>query len=111
LDEGSANVVVTDDAEFERNARSLAKANGSGRARIRNRHDDVGVNRVLAGEFNANLLAHRVDVAALDRGVRAGEVDVFEDAEPRLLLLERVEALDSLAGDDHHLARLDVADE
>ena len=74
----------------------LAKADRRRRAGIGHRHDEVGVDRAFAGEFDADALAHVVDVAALDRRIRAGEVDVFEDAEARVLRLEREEALDAL---------------
>ena len=59
----------------------------------------------------ADALAHVVDVAALDRGIRPREIDIFEDAEARFLRLERESALDALGGDDHHLAGLQVAHE
>ena len=111
LDEGAADIVVADDAELEGNAGLLGKADRRRRARIGHRHDDVGLDRALERELRADALPDVVDVAALDRRIGPGEIDIFEDAEARLLRLEREQALDALGGDDHHLARLDVAHE
>ena len=46
-------------------------------------------------QFRADALAHVVDVAAFDDGIGPGEIDIFEDAEARLLRLEREQALDA----------------
>ena len=111
LDEGAADIVVADDAEFEGKPGLLRVADRRRDAGIGHRHDDVGVAVALAGELGADLLADLVDVAALDGGVGPGEVDVFEDAEARLAALEREDALDAVLVDDDHFARLDVAHE
>ena len=111
LDEGAADIVVADDAEFEGNAGLLGKADRRRHAGIGHRHDDVGLDRALAGQFDADLLAHVVDVAAFDDRIGPGEIDIFEDAEARPARLERKHALDAALGDDDHFAGLDVAHE
>src|SRR4029079_5781542 len=58
-----------------------------------------------------HLLAHVVDRAATDDGIRPGEIDVLKDAEARGAFGYESMALDSLAGDDHHLAIFHLADE
>ena len=68
------------------------------------------VGRVLVGEPAPDLDARRVHATAGDRGVRAGEVDVLEDA---ALGLRRGEprAAQALGVDGDELAGLDLADE
>src|SRR3954471_22333753 len=83
LDEGAAYIVVADDAEFERDAGMLAVADGGGHAGIRHRHHDVNRHMALARELRTEGLAHLVDRAAVDDGIRTGEVDVLEDAGTR----------------------------
>src|SRR6186997_2618949 len=111
LDEGAADVVVADDAVFEGQARHLRIANGRGHARVRDRDDDIGVGRSLARQLPAHLFPDFVDRAAADDRVRPGEVDIFEDTEPRRVFGNETVALDSLARDHHHFAILDLAQE
>src|SRR6185295_11228001 len=80
LDEGTPDIVIADDAELVGDARLLGVADGGGNAGIRNRNDDVGRGRRLAGKLCAHRLADRIDRTAADDRVRACEVDVFEDA-------------------------------
>ena len=90
LDEGAADVMVSDDAEFERHAGMLAVAEGGGHAGVRHRHHDVDFDMALARELRAEGLADVVDRAAADDGIRPREIDVFEDAGPRRLRRERL---------------------
>src|SRR6267142_5345814 len=57
LDEGAADVMVSDDAEFERHTGMLAVAYGGGHAGIRHRHHDVDLDMALACELRAEGLA------------------------------------------------------
>ena len=91
--------------------RLLAVADRGRGAAVGDRADEVGLDRGLAGELDADAAAGLVDRLAADHAVGAGEVDLLEDAEARLRRLEREEALDALGGGDHHLAGLDLADE
>ena len=59
-------------------------AHGGGHAEVGHRHDHVGRDAGLPREFGADALARVVDRHALHHRVGAGEVDVFEDAEPLL---------------------------
>ena len=91
--------------------RLLAVADGGGGAAVGDRADEVGLDRGLAGELDADAAAGLVDRLAADHAVGAGEVDLFEDAEARRARLEGEEALHALGGRDHHLAGLDLAHE
>ncbi len=82
LDEGAADIVVADDAELERQPAFLGVAHGGRHAGIGHRHHHVGGDRALARQLRADALARLVDGHALHHRVGAGEVDVFEDAEP-----------------------------
>ena len=110
LDEGAADIVVADDAEFERHAGMLAVAERGRHAGIRHRHHDVDLDMALAGELRAEGLADVVDRAAADDGIRPREIDVFEDAGPRRLRRERLVAVRAVLVEHDDLAGLDVAD-
>ena len=110
LDEGAAHVGVLDEAVRERDAGFLGVAHGGGGAGFRDRNDDVRFLGVLAGQLAAHLHAGFVDGAAGDGGVRAGEVDVFEDAAGRRGLGEALGA-DAVLVDRDEFAGFDFADE
>ncbi len=80
-------------------------------AGIRHRNHDIGVDRVLEGELRAHCLAHVIDRTAVDDGIGAGEIDIFENARPRRLRREGAKAFQAVLGNDDDLAILDVADE
>ena len=111
LDEGASDIMVADDAEFERHTRFLRIAERGRHARIGHRHDDVGVDMAFAGELAADALARLVDAGALDDAVGPGEIDVLEDAEPAVAAAERQQARDPVGADDDDLAGGDVAHE
>ena len=66
LNEGAADIVVADDAEFERHAGMLAVAERGGHAGIRHRHHDIDLDMAFARELGAEGLADLVDRAAAD---------------------------------------------
>src|ERR1700726_5062995 len=103
--------MVADHAELERYPAMLAVAYRGRHAGIRHRHHHVDVDMALACELGAEGLAHLVDRAAVDDGIRPREIDVFEDAGPRRLWRERLVALRALLVEHDDLAGLDVADE
>ena len=111
LNEGAPDIMVANDAEFERQAAFARVADRGRNARVGDRHDHVGVDRGLARQLRAHRLAGVVDRSAMNDRVGPREIDVFEDAGPSRLPRQREEALHPVAVDDHHLAVLDVADE
>src|SRR5256714_2051755 len=80
LDEGAPHVGVADQAGAVRDAGLLGVPDGGRRAGLRYRDHQVGLDRMLTGEAPADVHPGRVDVAAADRGVRPGQVDVLEQA-------------------------------
>ena len=111
LNEGAPDIVVADDAEFERQAALSRVADRRRNPQIGHRHDDVGVGRRLARQFRPHRLAGVVDGSTMHDRIGPGEVDVFEDAGPRRLPRQGKEALRPVGVDHDHLAVLDVADE
>src|ERR1700754_2631554 len=90
LNEGAADIVVADDAEFERYPGMLAVADRGGHAGIRHRHHDVDLDMAFTRELRAEGLAHFIDRPPADDGIRPREIDIFEDAGPRRLRQERL---------------------
>ena len=109
LDEGTPDIVVADDADFVGDSRLAGVAERGRHARVGYRDDQVGVDRLFAGELFADAAARLVDVDGFHRGIGAREVDVFENAEPALAGRERGEAFHSRLADHHDLSRFDVA--
>src|ERR1700754_567442 len=110
LNEGAADIVVSDDAEFERHPGMLAVADRGGNAGIRHRHHDVDLDMAFARKLRAEGLADFINRAPADDGVGPREVDVFEDAGPRRFWRERLVALRAVFVEYDDLAGLDVAD-
>ena len=61
LDEGPPDVGVLHQTVAERDAALLGVADGGGRARLRHRDDQVGLDRVLPGQAAADLDARTVN--------------------------------------------------
>ena len=93
-----------------RDAGRLGVADRGRRAGLGHRDDQVGLDRVLAGQPAADLDPGRVHAAPADRGVRPGQVDVLEQAALGLGGGEVLRAQAVLVDRDQ-LARLDLADE
>ena len=109
LDEGAGDVAVLDQAVVARQPRGAREPGRRRVARVGHRDHQVGLDRRLAPEDLAHLAAHLLQHLALQPAVRAGEVDVLEDAvrrPPRLDDLPRVEAA---LGQRDHLARPHLA--
>src|SRR6516162_1582755 len=103
--------MVADNPEFKGQPGFLGITDCRGHARIGDRDDDVGIDRALAGEFPSDALARLVDAAPLDDAVRAGEVDMLEDAEAGIAIVEWPQAPHATRADDDDLSRFDIADE
>src|SRR5258708_8043931 len=110
LNEGAADVVVSDDAEFERHPGMLAVADRGGHAGIRHRHHDVDLDMAFAGELRAEGFSDFIHRSPADDGIRPREVDVFEDAGPRRFWRKRFVALRAALVEHDDLTGLDVAD-
>jgi hypothetical protein len=110
LNEGPADIVVSDDAEFERHAGMLAITEGGGHAGIRHRHHDVDLDMAFARELGAKGFSDFVHRAAADDRIRPREVDVFEDAGPRRLRWKRLVAVCALFIEYDDFAGFDVPD-
>src|SRR5450432_3268232 len=110
LDERAPHVVRAHEPLVVGDAALARVADGGRDARVRHGNDDVGLDGVLSREATAHALARAVHRAPVDRRVGAREVDPLEDAAVRRLARERMHAARALLIDEHHLARLDVAD-
>ena len=111
LNEGAADIVVAYDAELERDAARHRVAHRRGHARIRHRHDHVGLDRAFPRQLHPDALARLIYSVAVQHRVGPGEVDVLEHAEPGGLVAERADRAHAVVVDDDDLARLDVAHE
>ena len=109
LDEGAADIVVADDAVFERDAGGGGIAEGGGHAGIRHRDHHVGNRRRFLGQLRADALARIIDAVALHHAVGPREIHILEDAEALRLDAERLHGGDAALVEDDELARLDVA--
>ena len=110
LDERTPDVSVFDQAGAVWNAGLGGVTDGGRRARLRNRYDQVGLDRVLAGEGTADRHPRGVHVAAGDCGVRSRQIDVFEQAALGLGHAEAARAQAVLVDGDQ-LAGLDLAND
>src|SRR5215813_13910217 len=92
--------MVADDSELEGQPRFLSIADCCGHTRIGDWDDDVGIDRTLTGEFLPDALARLVDAPPLYDAVRAGEVDVLENAEAGVAMVEWPQAPHAARADD-----------
>ena len=109
-DEGAPHIGVLDQALPIGDARLLRVADGRGGPGLGRRNDQVGLDGVLASQGAAHLHPGLVHDPAVDGGVRAGEIDVLEDAALGLRLGKPLAAQAELVDGDE-LTRLDFADE
>src|SRR5437899_2079901 len=110
LDERAADVMIADQAHAEGNLGFEGVADGGGNAGIGHGHDDIGFDGMLAREEAAEHLAALVHGTAEDDAVRAGEVNVLENALLVLLFGREVDGLNAAFGDAHHFTGRDLAD-
>ncbi|MNC34730.1 hypothetical protein D3C75_831820 [compost metagenome] len=103
--------MAADDAHFVGDAAFLGIAQGCRHARVRHRHDDVGVDREFARQTAAHFLADVIDRTAVHHAVRAGEVDILEQAGAGGAGREGLDRGQAVLVDDDDFAVLDVADE
>ena len=111
FDEGAPDIVVADDAEFERHAAFHSVAHGCGNAGIGDGDDDIRIDVAFARELGADAFAGLVDGHAFEHGIRAGEIDVFEDAEACGVGAEGFHAVHAAMIDDDDFAGIHVPHE
>ena len=90
LDERAADVAVLDQPLAVRDSGRPREADRGGRARVGNRHHEVGLDGRLGCEPLAHPDTNAVHLRACERRVRPREVDVLEDAERLPALRQRL---------------------
>ena len=111
LDEGAADVVIADEGRVVGNSELLGETERRINSRIWYRNDDIGLDGVEARQLPPHVhtgLAHSHSAQA---AVRAGEVDVLEDAEGFPGRNEGKLRAQTLIIDHHNLSRFEIADE
>src|SRR6185437_3700917 len=108
LDEGAADIVITDDAKLEWQLALGGIADGGRHAGIGHRNHDIGGDMAFARELGTDPLARLVDADPVHHAVGAREVDILEHAQPLAHCLERPAAMEAGAVDHDQLAGLDV---
>ena len=91
LDERAADVVITDQAHAHGHPRLFGKSHRRADAGVGNRHDHVGIDRLLTGEDPAEVGPHLVDALAEHVAVRPREIHVLEDAVRERRRRERID--------------------
>ena len=66
IDEGPADIMIADQADFKRDAGFFGIAEGGGVGRVGNTDDDVSVDRMLLGQLPSEAAADLVDIFAED---------------------------------------------
>ncbi len=111
FDKCTADVVVADEAEAERDAGLFSVAERGGNAGVGHGHDDIGSHAGLARELAAHLVARLLHPAAEDARVGARKIDMLENT-TRLRNTARVLAAgDAVFRDHDQFAGKNVADE
>jgi hypothetical protein len=82
--------VVPNQPNLEADARLLGETKARRIARVRHGTDDIGVDRVVPGEHNAQLPTNLVDVFPEHLAVRTREVNELKDTFRLRLLLKRL---------------------
>ena len=114
-DEGAADVAVFDEPFAIRFAQICGQLHRAGAAGIGNRHHDVDLAQVqlpfdFFRQFNPHIDARLVNGHAVDNGIRAGKINIFEQAGCKFALTGALAAVQfAVKGDKYGLARRDVA--
>src|SRR5207244_3416269 len=80
FDKCTAHVMVSYQAERERDARLFGITDSSGNSRIGNRHNKIGIDRIFLRQNFPHQRAARLDRSAEYDAVRPREIDVLENA-------------------------------
>ena len=109
VDEGSAHVMVTQQANLETDAASLRIAERRGRRAVGHGNHDVRIDGAFLRELLAHLAAHLVATLFKDDRVRAAEVDVFENAMRLTFLVREAFRMQAAVRDGQEFSRLNIA--
>ena len=85
LDKSAADIVIANDAKLERNIRRFGIAKRSRHARIRNRHNQIGICSRFFSKLCTNGFACVIDAAPFKNAIRPCKIDIFKNAKPALL--------------------------
>ena len=110
LDKCPADIVGTDDAQFERDSRLFGKSERCGCAAVGNGDDIISGDRAFDRQLGADSLAHAVNRIAVNDRIRTGKIDMFEDAGAGLCIGERTMGAQFAVGDNDQLTGFDAAD-
>ena len=110
LDEGAGHVAVLDQPVVLGQSRRAREAVRHRIAGVRDRDDQIGVDRRLLSEQLTHPAADLLQHPVLEPGVGPGEVDVLEHALRRPLALDHRLHLETARGQRDHLAGLDLPD-
>ena len=113
FDECAADIVASDQAEFEGEPSGFGVPQRRRDAAVRHGDDEVGIDRLVLEEGAPHALSGVVDADSVERGIRSREVHILEDAHVPALRVgaKRAKAMQPGLVDEDHLAGIDVADE
>ena len=111
LDESAADIMRTDNAQLERDARCFGITKRRRGAAVGHRDDIVDIDAIFARQFCADGLANRIDADAFDDRIGSREIDVFENARAVRDRDERLVRGDLAVPNHHQLAGFDRTDE
>ena len=109
FDEGTADIVVADDAEIERDAGLLGVAEARRHAAVGNGHYEIGGHTAFARKFRADALARLVDRNTFHDAVGSREINILENAKALSLGPERHQRANARTIEDHHFAGRKIA--
>ena len=103
------DVVVADEPHPQRDVRLVGISHRRAHAGVRYRHDDIGINALLACKNPSEIRAHFIDALPEDIAVRTRKIDMLEDAVRERRRRERLDRPQAARADEQHLAGFDVA--
>ena len=86
FDEGTPDIMVSDNAEFKGNAGFLGIANGRGHTRIRHRNDNVRIDVAFARQFGSDTFPDVINIATFQMTVGTGKIDILKNILERLFV-------------------------
>ena len=109
LDKGAPDIMVADNAEFERQAGLSGIADCRWNTRIRHWHHKLRVAWRFPGKFGADRLTRLIDALALHQAIGPGKINIVEHAKALGRALKGREAGHHAVLHKDHFTRLDIA--